>query len=189
MSNKLKLTIALCTCLVVAIAGIVFVNKSLNSAKSENEQVDATLQNSITATPEVDDEPAAESNDVYIAEEENDVAANDGMSQDVIEENIASGIEALESIAAVYDTSTESKYNYVGIPQVDNCIGSLLGSGKYELVDDAEDTIDSVPVHLYIIGINDIAYTVVYYPDVEAVAINMGISVDEYRSGENDNED
>lgn len=189
MSNKFKLTIALCTCLVVAIAGIVFVNKSLNSAKSENEQVDAALQNSITATPEVDDEQDTESNDVYIDEEENDVAANAGISQDVIDESIASGIEALESIAAVYDTSTESKYNYVGIPQVDNCIGTLLGSGKFELVDDAEDTIDSVPVHLYIIGINDIAYTVVYYPDVEAVAINMGISVDEYRSEENAHED
>lgn len=189
MSNKLKLTISLCVCLVVAIAGIVFVSKSLNSAKSENEQLDNALQDSIIATPEVDDEPDPESNDVYPVEEENDVAANDGMSQEVIDENIASGLEAMESIAAIYDTSTESKYNYVGIPQVDNCIGTLLGSGKFELVDDAEDTIDSVPVHLYVIGINDIAYTVVYYPGVEAVAINMGISVDEYRSGENGDED
>lgn len=189
MSNKLKITMALSICLFVAVICIVVAGKAFSNAKTENEQANADFQNSIVATPDIVEEPTEPEDDFVYPDMENDVAANDGMSPEVIEENMASGIEALESIASCYDTSTESEYNYTGVPQVDNCIGTLLGSGQFTLIDDAEDTIDSVPVHLYIVGINDAAFTVVYYPDVEAVAIPMGMSVEEYIAGENSDED
>lgn len=106
-----------------------------------------------------------------------------GSVDKLLETKESKGIEVMESIAACYNTDTTSEYNYTGVPQVDNCIHTLIGSGVYKLLEDCADTIDSVPVHLYIIDVDISVYSIIYYPDMEAIAIPLNMTTAEYYAG------
>lgn len=99
------------------------------------------------------------------------------------DERVIKGIEVLETSSACYDTSAESDYLYTGVPQVDNCIHVLCGTKEPTLVEDYDDTINDISVHMYVVCINDLVYTIVYYPEVEALALPMNMTLAEYNSG------
>lgn len=112
-----------------------------------------------------------------------DTTENADEISSTLEDNQITGIESLELVASCYDTSDVSDVRYTGVPQVDNCIKTLLGSGEYKPMEDTNTTIDSVPVHLYILDVNDSVFAIVYYPNVEAIALPLGVTPAEYYAG------
>lgn len=148
-------------------------------------------ENKSTANSAVASEPNAVGNSAIQMENTQDgVASTDdtriNTSDDletIMESRQVEGMEELECIASCYDTSTVSEVKYTGIPQVDNCIHTLLGSGEYKPMEDADDYIDDYPVHIYVIDVNNKVFSIIYYEDIEAIAIPLDMTPAEYYSG------
>lgn len=120
--------------------------------------------------------------DTTVSENETRISTADDLDT-IMKSSQVDSIEELECIAACYDTSTVSEVKYTGIPQVDNCIYTLLGSGEYKPMEDTDDYIDDYPVHIYVIDVNNKVFSIIYYEDIEAIAIPLDMTPAEYYSG------
>ena len=147
-------------------------NKNIAGSMDEK-QVDA-VGGSALQTPSTQDD--------VVPEDETRITTSDDL-EIIMESRQAESIEELECISACYDTSTVSEVNYTGIPQVDNCIHTLLGSGEYKPMEDDDDYIDDYPVHIYVIDVNNKVFSIIYYEDIEAIAIPLDMTPAEYYSG------
>lgn len=177
--SEYRLRSILIAILILAIVAICILTFSLNR---ENKNIVGSVDEKQADAVGGSALQTADTQDDVVTEEETRISTSDDL-EIIMESRQVESIEELECIAACYDTSTVSEVKYTGIPQVDNCIYTLLGSGEYKPMEDADDYIDGCPVHIYVIDVNNKVFSIIYYEDVEAIAIPLDMTPAEYYSG------